>query len=121
MAGLTLDLINECKQSLQNSVVDYNEQFLGRFITTTREDSGIGGSYVAKMEDMAEALEGRKKKANEGFDNVITSFNEVGKTVEGFVDANLTGNLQSKVEDSIANAGQMEVVTERQTSSAPGL
>lgn len=118
---LTLDLVNECKQSLLNSVADYNEQFLGKFITTTREDSGIGGSYVNKMEEMAEALEQRKKKANEGFDNITISFNEIGKTVEGFVEANLTGNLQSKVEDSLGTAGEMEVVSERQTSAAPGL
>ena len=118
---LTLELINECKQSLQNSVEDYNEEFLGRFIRTTREDSGIGGSYVAQMEEMAEALEQRRRKANEGFDNVITSFKEIGKTVEGFVGAALTANLQSSVEDTISTAGDMDVLQERQTSSAPGL
>lgn len=118
---LTLDLVNQCKANLQASVADYNEQFLGRFINVTREESGIGGAYKQKMEDIAESFEARKKKANEGLDAIITSFNEIGKTVEGFIEANLTGNLASKVQDSIGAVAEMEVVKRRQTETAPGL
>lgn len=119
MAGLTIDSINARKASIQQNIADYNEQFLGRFIQTTREDSGVAGSYSAKMDELAETLEDRRRKANEGFDNIITSFNEIGKTVEGFVDANLTANMQTSVSDSAT--GQMDVLRERQTESAPGL